>query len=204
MPAVRRGVEGGVDREAAAQNGIEELSMAEPIPNPLQWASASRDDRGKKVRIYRAGFMGLRRWTDHPVPKEEWERIRCAGIPEQVSRPKRHFNWTALFLAALLIWMAVNNLRGGQTWVFWAIFVAAMAQLASLMLGRRNWVWHNWGHMVTAMLSHKRCAQCAYPIGDARAAEDGRVVCRECGAAWFAASVGRPMETMSISTTIEH
>jgi hypothetical protein len=79
--------------------------MAGPAFKLLPWASASRDDRGRKVRIYRAGFMGLPRWTDHPVPKEEWERIRWAGVPEQISRTQWRFNWTPLTLGVMMIWI---------------------------------------------------------------------------------------------------
>jgi hypothetical protein len=174
--------------------------MTDPNFKPLPWASASRDDRGEKVRIYRAGFTGLPRWTNHAVPKDEWERIRWGGIPEPLRRTLRRSTWTSVFFGALLVWMAVNQLSGGRRWVFWATSVAAVAHVSSLVLGRRNWAGHTWVSMVESMLSHKRCAQCAYPIGDIAAAEDGRVVCPECGAAWFAASVGKPMETVSMKT----
>jgi hypothetical protein len=95
------------------------------------------------------------------------------------------------------------NLQGGRSWYYWPTLVAGLALVVSFIFGRRNWVWHNWLNMVAAMLSHKRCAQCAYPIGDARAADDGRVVCPECGAAWFAASIGKPMAVGSGGATVE-
>lgn len=103
----------------------------------------------------------------------------------------------AAVICGLIGWAAAVWLRG---WKY--VAVVAIGPILTLIAGKLI-LPATKSPTQRLYLDRGRCPQCAYRLSDLKPEADGCIVCPECGAAWIAASVGRPMETVSTDPATE-
>ncbi len=109
----------------------------------------------------------------------------------------------AVGLSAGLFWFGAFTLGRGvaDPLTIGMGLAACIVGIGFLMTARR--LWSAGQGNVAMLLAHGRCGQCTYIVHGLVPERDACVVCPECGAAWFAASIGKPMAVGSGGATVE-
>lgn len=155
---------------------------------------ADAGERHRELFDHRGAAIDLLGRTLPLPPGASKEDVEAVWREINWSGDKRVYFWRVVLLCAIAIvtcgllgWAAAVWLRG---WRY--VAVMALGPVATLIAGRLILPTTKPASQ-GLYLELGRCAQCAYRLSDLKPEADGCVVCPECGAAWRAEAIGKPM-----------
>lgn len=149
------------------------------------WSPVVRDDRGRKVPLYRLDRGWMRMDGRSDVPPKAFGRIRSRLLREtrygMGGRPSILIGLVVLY-SAIASWSLWMGAPGFVVWPYVGMIgllaIGAVTYRTRLPKVERE-------TMVHAMLEECLCASCAYDLSRVRTDGKGLVTCPECGAAWI-------------------